>query len=291
MAHKPFILAAGQLATGEPLFLRGDVRVGEGSETVSSTRPKPVLVICHGFKGFKDWGFFPYAANRFAEEGFYTITFNFSCNGVAETDFDELNKFALNTYSREQNDLAILLEAARSKQLPLSSHADTGRVLLLGHSRGGGSSILYAADHPDEVKAMVTWNGIAKADLFDDAFKEQIASHGVAYVANARTKQEMPIRSTFYEDLEQHGERYHIVKRLSELTLPVLLVQGDQDSPRLVEGFEAMRLGATQHKAAIIAGGNHTLGAVHPFVTTTPFLEEAIRLTVQFFKKAIDPSI
>ena len=38
-------------ADGGPL--RGEVRTAGGGEG------RPAVVICHGFKGFKDWGFFP----------------------------------------------------------------------------------------------------------------------------------------------------------------------------------------------------------------------------------------
>jgi pimeloyl-ACP methyl ester carboxylesterase len=277
VVQSPFIVEAGHLVTGEPLFIRGEIRLVPGA----GAAPKPVLFISHGFKGFKDWGFFPYIATRFAEEGFYTVTYNFSCNGVNEVDFDELDKFAVNTYSREQEDLGILLQAIQQKQLPLPEHADLERIYLLGHSRGGGNSILFAAEH-SQVKAVVTWNGIANPDLFDDAFKEQIAQEGIAYVANARTKQQMPIRATFYEDLRKNDERYDIVNRLSELRIPVLQVQGDQDSPRLKAGYEALRAGAPQQGIVTIEDGNHTFGAVHPFVSSTPQLEEAFQATLHF---------
>ena len=34
-------------------YLRGDLRYREDARNV------PTIIICHGFKGFKDWGFFP----------------------------------------------------------------------------------------------------------------------------------------------------------------------------------------------------------------------------------------
>ncbi|WP_028547465.1 alpha/beta hydrolase [Paenibacillus sp. UNC451MF] len=278
--HETFQLEAGHLSSGEPLRIRGDVRTVTQEEERSAVR-KPVLLISHGFKGFKDWGFFPYIASRFAEAGYYTVTYNFSCNGVNESDFDELDKFGLNTFSREQQDLDIVLKTLLEQRLPLSSEADTERIYLLGHSRGGGGGIIFAAEHP-EIKALVTWNGSAYADLFDEAFKAQVLEHGVGYVANARTKQEMPIRAAFYDDLEANGHRFDIVHRLAELSIPVLQLQGDQDSPRLREGFEALRIGAPRHKPTIIEGGNHTFGAVHPFQSTTPPLGEALRVTLQF---------
>ncbi|GAB7055119.1 MULTISPECIES: S9 family peptidase [Paenibacillus] len=278
--REPFILEAGHLDTGEPLYIRGEVRAARGTEDTA----RPVVFISHGFKGFKDWSFFPYIAERFAGEGFFAVTFNYSCNGVNERDFDELDKFARNTYSREQEDLAVLLQALESGTLPLASFADPRRLYLLGHSKGGGGSIIFASEHP-QVKAVVTWNGIASADLFDDAFKAQIAEHGIAYVTNVRTKQDMPIQASFYEDLSRNAERFDIVRRLAELKIPVLLVQGGQDSPRLKEGFERLRQAAPQHQILTIPSANHTFGAVHPFQGITEELETALKESIHFLKE------
>ncbi|MCP1306805.1 alpha/beta hydrolase family protein [Paenibacillus tyrfis] len=259
------------------LTLRGEVTIREGA----SEGPVPVVIMAHGFKSFMDWGFQPYAAAELARRGYYVVRFNFSCNGVNERDFDELDKFAVNTYSCEQADLAVVWELLQEKRLPFAERADTCRVALLGHSRGGGNSIVFAAEHPD-VQAVVTWNGIASADLFDDAFKEEIARNGVAYVANARTGQSMPIRQTFYDDLKQNAERFDITARLAGLKTQVLSVQGDADSDRLKEGFRRLREAAPNQSFVTIEGGTHTFGAVHPFAGTTPQLEEALEATARF---------
>jgi pimeloyl-ACP methyl ester carboxylesterase len=271
-----FTLEAGQLATGEQLFIRGEVRVIQGGNAT-----KPVLVICHGFKSFKDWGFFPYLATQFAKQGFYVITFNFSCNGVNKSDFDELERFAVNTFSREQQDVELVIQALTNGTLPLNNDADTERIHLLGHSKGGGTSILFAADHP-EVKSVVTWNGIGSTDLFDDTFKQQLAENGIAYVANARTKQEMPIKPVFYDDLKQNKDRFNIVQRLADMTTPVLHVQGDLDGKRLLKGLESMHAAAPHNPVVMIKGGTHTFGAVHPFQGTTAQLEQALQVSLQF---------
>ncbi|WP_240414055.1 alpha/beta hydrolase family protein [Paenibacillus periandrae] len=274
--QEAFTLEAGQLETGEKLFIRGEVRV-----VPNQPDPSPVLLICHGFKSFKDWGFFPYIATRFAEQGYYVITFNFSCNGVNETDFDELERFAVNTFSREQQDLEVILQALLANKLPVADAADKESIHLWGHSKGGGTAIIFAAEHP-QVKSVITWNGIGFTDLFDDTFKKQLEEYGIAYVANVRTKQEMPIKAVFYEDLLANRERFNIVKQLAGLTIPVLQIQGDQDSPRLMEGFKQMREGDDKHSVVTIADGNHTFGAVHPFKGTTTQLEQAIQASLQF---------
>lgn len=76
------------------------------------------------------------------------ISFNFSHAGIGGDlqNFTELEKFARNTYNREIKDMEILLSY-------LSQHHKFGALplFLLGHSRGGGDSLLYALDHPDEI--------------------------------------------------------------------------------------------------------------------------------------------
>ena len=57
-----------------PIFV--DVRAG------GRAAPRPAVVIVHGFKGFKDWGFFPPFAERVARAGMTAVTFNMSGSGV-----------------------------------------------------------------------------------------------------------------------------------------------------------------------------------------------------------------
>ncbi|MBW7456348.1 alpha/beta hydrolase family protein [Paenibacillus sepulcri] len=263
---------------GENLYLRGDVRV------IEDGRRKPVIIAVHGFKGFKDWGFFPYLCEQFAERGYAVISFNFSCNGVGETDFDELDKYPLNTYSREQSDLKALLDYLMNGKLPFSQDCDLSRISLIGHSRGGGNSIIYAAQDR-RVAAVVTWNGVAKADLFDAAFRSEVMERGIGYVINARTKQEMPVSADFFHDLDANRERFDIPSVLAGLPIPVLVLQGDQDAARLLTGFRKLQTAAPNQHYATVAGGTHTFGAVHPFAGTTEELEQAIAITDHFLAR------
>lgn len=263
------------------LFVRGEVRV-----QAANSIPRPVLIICHGFKGFKDWGSFPYIAEWFALQGFYTISFNFSGSGVHITDFDELDQFGDNTYSQEQEDLEQVLQQLLTGTLPLASYANQGQVALLGHSRGGGNSIIFAAEH-ETIRAVVTWNGIAHPNLFDPAFEEEARLNGVAYTPNARTKQQMPIRARFFEDLEQNEARFHIPARLAELSIPALIIQGTADSERILRGFSQLKQAAPAQSFIEVPGANHTFGAVHPFAGTTPELESVLQDTKEFLCRSL----
>ncbi|WP_053372920.1 alpha/beta hydrolase family protein [Paenibacillus sp. FJAT-27812] len=276
MTHLGILHQTFTLELGAGVFIKGDVRVNEEGGR------KPVLLFAHGFKGFKDWAFFPYASERFARQDFAVVTFNFSHNGVNEHDFDELDKFGQNTYSQEQQDLSAVLSAVLEGKLPLAERLDNEQIVIVGHSRGGGNSVLLAAEHP-EIRGVVTWNGIADVNLFGAAFREQVLQDGVGYVENARTKQQMPIGAVFFEDLDRNKEQLDITAKAAALRTPVLFIQGTQDSERLLEGYRSLQKAAPHHRFATLEGATHTFGAVHPFAGTTDDLERAIALTGAFF--------
>jgi len=74
---------------------------------VSGLDPKPIIIFCHGYKGFKDWGAWNIMANAFAKQGFCFIKFNFSHNGGTmeqPIDFPDLEAFANNNFIKELDD-------------------------------------------------------------------------------------------------------------------------------------------------------------------------------------------
>src|SRR5207302_9764866 len=130
-------------ADGGPL--RGDVRTG-------GRGARPAVVLCHGFKGFKDWGFFPHLADRLARAGLTAVSFNFSGSGVGEDGemFDELERFGHMSYSKHLRDLEIVCEAL----LGGAWGAAPSSLGLLGHSMGGAICLLRAAQDSG-VRALV----------------------------------------------------------------------------------------------------------------------------------------
>jgi len=274
---------AFQIQLGEQLVIRGNVHA-----PIHDDSERPVIIICHGFKGFKDWNFFPYVAQKLAEHGFYAIRFNFSCNGVGEagTHFDELDKFAINTYSREQADLECLFGEMVKRTLPNSEQFNLKRIGLLGHSRGGANSIIFAAEHP-EIRAVVTWNGVSDVDFFSDELKREVKEKGIGYVINARTKEKMPIKNNVFEDIEKNKHRFDVIKKLETMPTPVHIVQGDNDHEWLVQGAYKMKAAAPIHSLAIIPGADHTFNAVHPLREPTVQLQQALDETLGFFKKRL----
>ena len=133
-----------------------DLRYDEG------TRDAPTIIILHGFKGFKDWGFFPNLASRMTDSGYATVCFNFARNGIGNdlNNFTKLDKFAENTYSHELADMEIVLEAIKSGSIG-KNIIDSEKLGLLGHSRGGAIAILTAREREEDFQALVTWASIS----------------------------------------------------------------------------------------------------------------------------------
>ena len=46
-----------------------------------NNQKKPLVIFCHGYKGYKDWGVFNKMTSTFADEALFLVKFNFSHNG------------------------------------------------------------------------------------------------------------------------------------------------------------------------------------------------------------------
>lgn len=268
----------------ENLTIRGDVFISDETKEFDK---KPVVIICHGFKGFKDWGMFPRMGEYFAAQGFVAITFNFSGNGIGKdlVNFTELEKFGRNTYQQELNDLDFLVQQVKRGTLPLAEHMNPRRIGIMGHSKGGGDTILYASAHPENVQVIVTWNGIAHVDIFGPEVRKQVEEKGVGYVINGRTGQQMPIEKVVLDDIEVNARQYDLLNCVAHLDIPLLIVQGREDFYHLVKGAYSLKKHAKNATLHWIEGAGHTFNMVHPHKEDTPQFLEALDVTTKFFKE------
>ncbi|WP_166243903.1 alpha/beta hydrolase family protein [Paenibacillus turpanensis] len=247
------------------------------------------IIVCHGFKGFKDWGMFPFVGKQLSID-FDTVLFNFSMNGVGAslTEFDELEKFAGNTFSRELEDLDAVVQFVREGGLLSGAEAAARPIVLLGHSRGGGLAIIYAAEHAKSVSGVISWNGTTDfRAIFPENVQREMKEAGRSWIENARTKQRMPLDVEILDDLDANAERFDIVKRAAALEVPLALIQGTNDYARLIEGSKRLKTACRNVDWLRIDGGDHTFGAKHPFVESPKPLAEAIRVTKQWVNRKV----
>jgi len=240
------------LTSTEGLPIRGDFDVPE--------KPRALMVVVHGFKGFKNWGFFPWMAQRLAAHGFAVCRFNMSRSGIGDDpeSFDRLDLFERDTYSIELADLRLAVQHAQSTfpELP---------TILLGHSRGGGIAILGAQDVPD-LSAVVAWSPIARCDNWAAATLEDWNTQGFTDVVNQRTRQIMRMSRDVLDDFHAHQERLDIQRAARELQVPLLVVHGDRDESVSVEEGRLLASIAPDASLLILGGASHTFNAIHPLV-------------------------
>lgn len=264
--------------------IRGDAWVPDAPEE------GPAIVVCHGFKGFKDWGFFPYVSEQLAARtGIVTVSFNFTGSGVGESlhDFDELDRFARNTFTRELWDLEAVLDRLSAGRIAEADVPPPYAFGLLGHSRGGATCVLKAALRT-EVQALVTWSSIASVERYEADYVETWESGETVYIPNVRTGQQMPLHRNVLDDIRANRERLDVLAAAGSLDIPYLAVHGSEDES--VPAAESKALVTAAERAAellLVEGAGHTLNAVHPFEGTNDLLELAVERSAALFHDAL----
>jgi pimeloyl-ACP methyl ester carboxylesterase len=255
------------ISSAEGLPIRGNLDVPQ--------HPRALVVVAHGFKGFKDWGFFPWLGEALYREKFAVCRFNMSRSGIGENPeaFDRLDLFADDTYSTQVGDLlAVIRHVHEQIRLP---------VFLLGHSRGGAVALLGAREVP-LLRGVVTWSAIARVDRWDSATKANWRREGTMDFVNSRTQQHMLVSPRILDDYEANRERLDILAAAGSLDVPLLVIHGARDeSVPVAESGEI----ATQHPDSahiIIARASHTYNAIHPLVTVPKELTLATIVTCRF---------
>lgn len=248
----------------------------------------PLVIFVHGFKGFKDWGAYNIMAMEFAKAGFYFVKLNFSHNGTTveqPTDFADLEAFGQNSFSKEMLDLDAVLNYFTQNE-----KVNPNRVALIGHSRGGGISVIKAFED-ERVTALITLAGVSNFGYrFPSGERlEKWEKEGVVYNANARTKQEMPMFYQFYEDYKANEERFNIQYAAQHLQKPFLIIQGTDDEAVKANESELLHEWCKHSELFTIQNANHTFGATEPWngMLMPEDLQKATGKMIDFLQKKI----
>jgi pimeloyl-ACP methyl ester carboxylesterase len=247
-----------------------------------------LILFCHGFKGFKDWGQFNLMAHFFVEHGFSVLKINFSHNGTTPqslVDFVDLDAFGNNNFTKEYNDIDDVINCLDTSFMPVEI-LTYSKLFVLGHSRGGATSILKFLDDQRIDKAAT----LASVVFIDQRFTKQQVEYwkamGVIYVSNSRTNQEMPLYYQLVEDVLCNSSRFDIDLRLKGNKKPLLMIHGSEDET--VNCQESLaQLNKPNVDVRVINGANHVFGMSYPtLIDELSFdMKTACQMVVDFFEK------
>ncbi|TDX86338.1 alpha/beta hydrolase family protein [Epilithonimonas xixisoli] len=245
----------------------------------------PLIIFVHGYKGYKDWGVWELMGVKFAKAGFYFVKFNMSHNGTTIEDpnnFADLEAFGQNNFSKELADLEVVIDYFKNQK-----EVDSNNIILIGHSRGGGVSVIKSSENKNITK-LITLASISTLDRFpkNEDF-ENWKKDGVYYIEHARTKQQLPHYFQFFEDYENNKERFDVENSCKNLIIPSLFIHGSADEAVESKHSENLHHWTNNSQFEIIENAGHTFGAKEPWESDSlsKELSEAVEICIDFLKE------
>lgn len=252
---------------------------------------KPLVIFCHGYKGFKDWGAWDLMAKAFMNADLFFIKFNFSHNGGTmenPIDFPDLDAFAENNYTKELDDIDSVLDYILNLNSPYNNDIDKGHITLIGHSRGGGISIIKASEE-SRIKNLITLASVSNFGKRSSTVGDLEAweRDGVKYVMNGRTKQMMPHNFQFYLNYKANEKRLNIETAEKELSIPHMIIHAKDDPSVKFNEAESLFSWNPSAKLVVIENSNHVFGAKHPWESSEMprALNEVVKKCIGFISK------
>jgi pimeloyl-ACP methyl ester carboxylesterase len=275
--------------------VRGDIRLptARRSEVSEAGPPEIALVVCHGFKGFKDWGFFPAVCDELAMRvGCPVLSFNFSGSGVGSDlgTFSDRVAFATNTFSREVADLNAVLDGLEAGRLGEARLTPPSRVGLVGHSRGAIPAVLVGSRRP-EVRAVATWAGLARPGRYAELFPTDGDPNRPVEIRNMRTGEVLPLHRDVLHDLEENRDRLDPLTALRSGSIPLLVLHGRHDEAVSLDDAKLYATTGANTELMVLESTGHTFDVRHPYAGSTPALERAVSSTVAHFRKFVSKEL
>ncbi|OGY45399.1 MAG: hypothetical protein A2744_04310 [Candidatus Buchananbacteria bacterium RIFCSPHIGHO2_01_FULL_44_11] len=175
----------------------------------------PVVVICHGFTGYKEEIHLKSLAQTLAKNGIAAMRFDFTNErGESDGTIEDIN------FSQELADLKSVIDF-----ISYQGFIDPARIGLAGHSMGGQVALTYGPTDP-RIKVLADLAGVAYRGAQDTELEKKLrgrADHfqknGFLFIWGYK------IKFDFYTDLLKHDT----LSQVKKISIPTIIVHGRTD--------------------------------------------------------------
>lgn len=274
-------------ADGEAIFGTSHVPL------IEHVRPQGVLLIAHGFKGYKDYGPLPQLAEHAAQCGLIAHRFNFSHSGVTRRyeKFERPDLFEKDTWRKQVYDLRAVANAVAHDELPGVALP----MVWFGHSRGGVATLLAnvrvtIGARPVGIAIAATPNS---ACTLSEQEKQTLHREGRLPVTSSRTGQTLYVGRRWLEEYEADPDAHDPERAIAASDVPVLILHGTADETIPVHAANRLHRAASRRSDLhLIEGASHTFNAPNPLPLTAPApvaTRELIETTCDFAIRVCRP--
>jgi len=207
-----------------------------------------IVFVGHGLSGNKEQPHVVAIADVLKQAGYVVVTWD-ATNSPGESDGNPEDA----TVTNFLEDMESVIEWSKTQPWY------TEPFVVCGHSLGGICSLLYAEQHPEEVKALLLLSSVISGELSleaygTDAIKEW-REKDFYNIGTTTSGEPIPVRWKHMEDRLQ----YDALKDTSALTMPVLMISGSEDNRALPEHQKILfnRLPSDKKELKTIEGSGH----------------------------------
>lgn len=182
-------------------------------------KQKGLVFVMHGFGGFKEQKHIQAMADAFKKEKYSVVRFD-TTNSIGES----VGKTIKATITQYYYDLKDVVDWASKQKWYRQPFC------LAGHSAGGECILLFAENYPHKVKALVAFGTNISGRLFRKVFssRELDAWKDKGFQTRiSHSKAGVIIKTSWRFMLDM--DKYDVLKKAQNLTMPVLLIVGSQD--------------------------------------------------------------
>ncbi|MCS7000667.1 MAG: hypothetical protein RMK00_08425 [Bacteroidota bacterium] len=234
----------------------------------------PAVCIIHGFRAWHRWGFFPHLAATFQSHGIAAYVLALPSSGYGPPGSFSAAQFARATISQDRVALALAISRLRQQ---------TSCLAALGHSRGG----LVALLEHRLFDCMILWTPPRRFGRWTEHQRHRWRSAGVLPAGtHPETGEALVLGIEYLQDLESQPHNADLEQALKTMRIPTCVIAAECDMVAPASEAAALYNALTTPLRLwhVVPHTGHTFGVQHPFHQSTPALEEAIHITLDFFR-------